>query len=112
MRCVSSVTLEASGTQAATISTEHTLSTLTGQKVYTLFVDCAAMLDGDETELRVYYTTLSAGTERLMYPPLVVRNAPSSMVKQSLPIPSDISCKFTLKQTAGTGRSYPWKVLS
>ena len=109
---MSAVVLESSGTQAATISTEHTLATLTGAKVYTLFVDCANMTDGDETEIRVYYTVLTAGAERLMYPPLVVRNAQSSMIKQSLPIPSDISCKFTLKQTAGTGRSYAWKVLS
>jgi len=50
---MSAVVLEASGTQAATISTEHTLSTLTGAKVYTLFVDCANMADGDETEIRV-----------------------------------------------------------
>lgn len=109
---MSTVTLEASGTQTATIGTEHTLTTLTGLKVYTFFVDCANMVDGDETELRVYYTVLTGGVERLMYPPMVIKNAQTSMIKQSLPIPSDISCKFTLKQTAGTGRNFAWKVLS
>ena|SRR6266496_1072133 len=109
---MSSVLLEASGTQTATIGTEHSLATLTGAKVYTLFVDCFNLVDGERVELRVYYTPLSAGTERLMHPVLVIENAQASPIKQSLPIPSDISCRFTLKQVTGTGRAFPWKVLS
>ena len=108
-------TSEASGTQTATIGTEHTLSgaALTNNKVYVLVVDCAAMADGDEVELRVYTIALSAGTEGLAYI-AVYRNLDGGFdpLKYSPPVPADISFKATLKQTTGTGRSFPWKILS
>lgn len=103
--------LEASGTQAATVGTEHTLSTLTTVKTFVLVVDAGAMLNGDILELRVNTTVLTAGTSRLAYFG-TYRDIQSMPQKISIPIPSDISAVFTLKQTAGTGRSYPWKVLS
>jgi hypothetical protein len=111
---MSAVTLEASGTQTATIGTEHTLggAAITTAKVFTLVVDCAAMVNGDITELRIYSTVLTAGTERLLYGPITIRDAMIPPILISPPVPSDISVKFTLKQTAGTGRAFPWKVLS
>jgi hypothetical protein len=33
-------------------------------------------------------------------------------VQLSIPIPADQPVTFTLKQTAGTGRDFPWKVLA
>ena len=41
-----SVTVEGSGTQTATINTEHTLHTNSGAKVLTLLVDTANMANG------------------------------------------------------------------
>lgn len=104
--------LPVGGTQTAVIGTEHTLTTQTGPAIYRFFVDCANMVDGDELELRVYYTVLVGGTERLMHPVMLIKNAQSSNIKRSLPIQSDISCRFTLKQTTGTGRQFAWKVLT
>jgi hypothetical protein len=103
--------LAVGGTQLAVIGTEHSLTTQTGKAIYRFFVDTANMVDGDELELRVYYTMLVGGTERLMHPVMLIKNAQSSNIKRSLPIQSDISCRFTLKQTTGTGRNFAWKVM-
>lgn len=104
-------TLEASGTQAATIGTEHTLTTLTTNKTFVLVGDTAAMVNGDELELRVKTKVLTGGVLRQAYLG-TYRNFQASPVKLSVPLPSDIEFVATLKQTAGTGRSFPWKVLS
>lgn len=106
-------TLEASGTQTATLTTEHTLSgsAFTSNKTYVLVVDIAAMVNGETLELRAYSTCLSAGTERLMWYATYI-HAQTEAIVMSAPLPSDISCKFTLEQNGGTGRAYPWKVLS
>ena len=99
------------GSQTATISTEHTLATDTTNKTYVLVVDTGAMVAGDVTELRIYTIVRSGGTERLAYIQ-VFRDTQNEPIKYSVPVPADISCKVTLKQTAGTGRAYPWKLLS
>ena len=104
-------TLENSGTQTATVGTEHTLATNTTNKTFVLVVDTGAMVNADILELRVNTTILAAGTSRLAYFG-TYRDIQSTPQKVSIPIPSDISAVFTLKQTAGTGRSYPWKVVS
>lgn len=101
-----------SGTQTATIGTEHTLGSAdTTNKTYVLVVDTAAMVALDVLELRVYTIALTAGTERLAYFQ-VYRDTQNEPMKYSVPVPADISCKATLKQTAGTGRAFPWKLLS
>lgn len=106
-------TLEASATQTATLDTEHTLngSAFTANKTYVLVVDLAALANAETLELRAYMTCLSAGTERLLWFATWI-HAQTEAIVMSAPVPSDISCKFTLKQSGGTGRSYPWKVLS
>jgi len=103
--------LLASGTQTATITTEHTLATDTTNKVYVLKVDLAAMVNGDILELRLYSKILTGGTERLAYV-AVYAHAQGVPAVYSPPLPEDISCKATLKQTAGTGRAFPWALLS
>ncbi len=104
-------TVIASGTQTATIGTEHILATDTTNKTYVLVVDTGAMVDGDVLELRIYTIVLSAGTERVAYV-IEYDNLQGEPQKYSVPVPADISFKATLKQTAGTGRAFPWKVLS
>lgn len=108
-----SLTITASGTQAATIGTEHTLSTLTGPKTFTLHVDANAMTHGsgtaDELELRIKTKVLSGGTERVTYYALIT-GAQDIPIKISLPVPVPQTATVTLKQTAGTGRSFPWAI--
>lgn len=105
----------ASGTQSATVTTEHTLATDTSNKTFVLVVDAAALTVAsgvaDVLELRIYTIALSAGTERLAYI-AIYQGTQSDPIKYSVPVPADISIKVTLKQAAGTSRSFPWKLLS
>ncbi len=105
------ISVIASGTQSATLDTEHTLSTDTANHVYVLAVDAASLAMGDILELKLYTKVLSGGTERLAYH-AVFRNTQSDPAKYSPPVPANISLKATLTQTAGTGRSFPWALLA
>lgn len=107
------LTITASGTQSATIGTEHTLTTLTGPKTFTLHIDVNALSHGsgtaDELELYIKTKVLSGGTERVTYYTLLT-GAQDIPVRVSLPVPVPQTATVTLKQTAGTGRSFPWAV--
>lgn len=110
------VTTQGSGTQAATISTEHTLLDIAIAGTFVFEIDPAAMAAGDILELRIYKKILSGGTLRVAYPMRYDGAQPADeMIKCSVPFSNDLveaaSCRVTLKQTAGTGRSYPWKVM-
>lgn len=107
----STMVLEASGT-VTTDGTEQTLATLTTNSVKTWVLDLAALQNGDTVEARVYTTTLAAGTERLLWAAIPFQHAQAAPIKQSLPIPSDVSVRFTVKRVAGSDRALPWKVLS
>lgn len=98
-------------TQAATVGTEHTLATETGSKVYVLVVDLGPLANGDVVELTIYTKVRSTSTERVAYSASYA-HAQVEPNKYSIPVPSDVSFKATLKQTAGTGRSFDWKLLS
>ena len=103
--------LEASGTQAATVTTEHTLATVATEGTFVLYVDTAAMVLIDEVELRIKTKILSGGTTRefLLETYTHIQGQP---IKASIPVNSDQEVVFTLKQTLGTSRSFPWKVVS
>jgi hypothetical protein len=109
--------LQASGTQAASVGTEQTLADLSSPfAVFQLLVNVNAMQAGDVTELRIYTKVLSSDTISncsALYQQ--ISGAPTGngdQVYLSLPVVSDQEIKFTLKQIAGSARSYPWKVVS
>jgi hypothetical protein len=111
------VVLQGSGTQAATIGTEHTLLDVAIAGVFSFHVDSNAMVAGDILELRIYQIILTGGTRRVAYysGPYTDLQPTDDKIKISVPIANDLTdagaLRFTLKQTAGTGRSFPWKVL-
>ena len=110
------VTAEATGTQTATVGTEHTLRDVATAGTYTLHVDKVNMVAGDVLELRAYQMVLTAGTRRVAYLARFADAQPTDdMIAISVPISNELtdagSLRFTLKQTAGTGRQFPWKVL-
>jgi hypothetical protein len=110
------VTAEATGSQAASIDTEHTLADVATAGVFTLHVDTNVMQAGDALELRVYQIVLTGGTRRVAFKALYVDAQPADeKIKISLPIANELtdagSLRFTLMQTSGTGRTFPWKVL-
>lgn len=105
------LTLIDSNTQAAAISTEHTLSEQTVANTYVLVVDTAALALGDIVELRIYTKVLTGGTARLAYM-VSYANLQGQPNKYSVPVPANIYFKATLKQVLGTGRSFPWALLA
>jgi hypothetical protein len=105
------VTSKASGSQTATISTEHTLTTQTDAGVYVLVVDCNAMANGDELELRIKTKDKAGGASRLAYI-ATYAHVQAEPHKYSVPVPIDTEIVCTLKQIAGTGRTFDWNLLS
>jgi hypothetical protein len=105
------ISVIASGTQAATVSTEHSLSTSTTGKTYVFVVNTANMVNGDELELRIYTKVLTGSTKQLAYLAAYahVQTAPN---KYSVPVPANWSCEVSLKQSAGTSRNFEWALLS
>ena len=107
------ITSNSSGSQTCTISTEHTLATITSSGVYVLKLDLNALVDGstpDELEVRTYSKARSADTERLEKID-TYRGSQGLPIVQTIPCVTDCDCKFTIKQTQGTGRAVPWNVL-
>ena len=100
------------GTQTATINTEHTLNATTPDTtdgIYQLFVDTSAMVAGDVLELRIKEKVVSAGTIRQV----LVATLAGVQSDPGWASPSFIllhGWDMTLKQTAGTGRAFPWSI--
>lgn len=99
------------GTQTATLDTEHTLATITTGKTCVLLVDCLNMVAGDVLILRAKVKTLTGSTAALAYQ-ATYAHAQGEPVKISIPVPALYSVAFTLEQTDGTGRDFPWSVVS
>jgi len=99
------------GTQTATISTEHTLgSAVTAAGTFLLSVNTTNMVNGDVLEIRAKTKVLTGGAEAV-YMLATYAHIQGDPVKMSIPIPSLYSLTFTLKQTAGTGRSFEWNII-
>lgn len=115
---MTSPTLYASGTQTATLTTEHFLTSGSQAGVFTLHVDTVNMAAGDYLELRAYQMVLTGGSQRVAYLMTFQGVQPSDdLIKISLPLGNDLTdpfaVRFSLKQTLGAaGRAFPWKVLA
>jgi hypothetical protein len=104
------VTSVGSGTQTATLDTEHTLDTETTAGTYVLVVDMVNLANGDIVILRIKTKYASGGTSHLAYK-AIYANAQEELVKYSIPVPVDTEIIVTLEQTDGTGRDFPWNLL-
>ena len=110
------VTAQGSGTQTASIGTEHQLCDVNVAGVFSFHVDTSNMAAGDVLELRIYQMELTAGTSRvLVMQQFYGAQLADDIQKISIPVGNDLtdstSLRFSLKQTFGTGRQYAWKVL-
>ena len=106
----------ASGTQTAVINTEHQLFNSTQAGLFSFHVDVVNMAAADVLELRMYQIILTGGTTRVLELLRLFDAQPTdNLIVAFDPIGSDITdsgaIRYSLKQTAGTGRAYPWKVL-
>ncbi len=107
-----------SGTQSATVGTEHTLSSISTAGVFQLVVDLSNLAAGDVVEIRHKRRVLSGGTLLGAGGPTLYVDAQAAedAVHESAPFGNDLTSvvgvEFTLKQVAGTAKSFPWKVLN
>ena len=104
-------TTSGSGTQTAVIGTEQTLATDTTNATYYFEVDVSALQLGDALELRIYVMTLGGGTLRVAWLSTFGPCQPVCPIAVSPPQPSNQEIQVTLRQTAGTARAFPWKLL-
>jgi hypothetical protein len=110
------VTVASSATQTATIGTEHTLYDTAAAASWELGVDLVNMASGDILELRAYKLFKTGGTRRVVVYQMYMDAQPADLVGAvSIPISCGLTdsgaVRFTLKQTAGTGRAFDWEVL-
>jgi hypothetical protein len=103
-----------SGSQTAVINTEHVLNATTPETtdgIFQFVVDIDAMAVGDTTELRIKEKCRTGDTQRTILTSVLL-NDPSADSNLWVS-PSYLlmhGWDFTLKQTAGTGRAYPWSI--
>ena len=102
---------QATGTQAADLGVEHTLSTLGGPHTYTLMVDISDMEYTDTLELRVEVQVVESGGWTRAYSQVLSGSQVDSGYI-SVPVPSPYGCRFILKQVGGVERSFPWTVIA
>jgi hypothetical protein len=104
--------LDQSGTTSAlTIGTETQLgSNDTNNGTFILKFNSNNLALGDVLEARIYVQDLSGGSLTQAWK-ATFANAQINNLKISPPVASDISIQFTLKQIAGTGRTFTWEIL-
>ncbi len=101
-----------SGSQTATLATDHTLRTETaptGGAVYQLRVDTAALANGETLVLRLQSRPRTGDTSRDLYT-VLFDNAQSDPIKDSpaVAVPAGVDVIAILRQEGGTGRAFPW----
>lgn len=101
----------ASGSQTAVINTKHELTASTSSATFVFAVDTANLALGDELELYVDIACESGGTRR-QYLYNVFAHQQADPAKVSVPVSAPYGYACHLKQTAGTGRAFPWFVAS
>ena len=103
------------GTQSAKIGSEIFVSSVNAVGAFLFSVDTVNMAAGDILELRAYKMVITGGTARpealMMY---YGAQPADDYAKESVPISNSLtdvnSLRFSMKQTYGTARLYPWSV--
>ena len=110
------VTAYAQGTLSSNVGSEDFLSSPNVAGTFTLHVDTVNMVAGDVVELRVYQMVLTSGTSRVAYfASYSGVQVADDLIKISVPVSNELTdtnaLRFSLKQTYGTSRNYPYKIL-
>ena len=100
----------ASGSLAAVVGTEHTLATKTLTGVYVVVVDLSALAAGDTATLKIK-TRIASGQNSHLAKTYSFTDAQAVANVYSDPVPIDTEIAVTLTQSAGTARTFPWKLL-
>lgn len=90
--------------------TEQTLASgASAAGLYQLDVDCAAMQAKDEVELRVYKKVNNSAMLGVLWAQSF-SGEQAEPIKQLPPVATPGEIRFTLTQSAGENRTYPWAV--
>jgi len=100
----------AGGAQTTTIGTEHTLATLTTAGTYQLAADLSPMQVGDVVELRIKVKVRAASQSQQVFYASYADLQGQDVVALSPPVPAPFEFVATLKQVAGTSRSFEWSI--
>lgn len=103
--------VESSGTQTAVIGTEHTLASPSTNKTRVLLVDAGNLVSTEVVEFRAYGPVLSGGVSQLIRLSSFTGVVPEPNT-ESPPFVMPQGGSFSLKQTSGTGRAFPWAVIT
>lgn len=104
-------TTTASGTQTATLTTEHSLTTTTTAGVFVLSVNCTNLLNGETVRIRVKTKVLTGDTAESIWDVSFTHSLGDVPIIQTPPLLSMFSYEATLRQDGGTGRAFPWSVV-
>jgi hypothetical protein len=109
-------TVYASGTQTATVGTEHFVSSPNVAGVFVFTVELTAMLAGDILELRAYKMTVTGGSSDVYAFAQIAGARPTDdQVWTCVPLSNALTdtnaLRFSIKQVGGTSRTFPWEVL-
>ncbi|MES2148593.1 MAG: hypothetical protein V4508_02260 [Pseudomonadota bacterium] len=102
-----------SGSQTATPSTEHSISSAIGTDgTYVMIVDATNLPADGVLELRAKRKARAADSQAYAYSASFNGAAPGDPLKISIPVPcaASTSLQFTLKQVGGTGAAFPWSI--
>jgi hypothetical protein len=105
------VAVETSGTQTATIGTEHSLGTPSTAKTRVLQVDLNALLADEVVELIIEEKAVTAGTVRKYLIESFTGGRTDPVVKTT-PSAQPFGGTFKLKQVNGTGRAFDWAIVT
>lgn len=106
------VSIAASGSQTATLNTDHTLVTQTaptGGAIYQLRVDANALANGERVILTLQTKTRTTDTTRTVYR-AEWNDIQSDPIKDSpaVAVVATSDLVAILRQEGGTGRAFPW----
>lgn len=106
------VTQHASGTQSATLDTEHFLGTDpdTTAGVFQFMVELNNMARGDRLEICLYEKINDTGDTARKFFTAVIMNEQSELMFVSPAFALLTGWRFSIQQTDGTGRSFQWSV--
>lgn len=101
----------ANGTQASVVGSKHSLHTTSSNGVFALMVDTSAMVNGDKLEIYIDVGFVS-GAAHIQTHYSIFAHAQDDPGKVSVPVVAPFGATFSIKQTAGTSRSFPWCIVA
>ena len=93
------------------LATEYTVHSTTTAGVYSFVLDTTAMANGDTLEVKVKIKVESGGADVIAYQ-TIFSYLQSDPAKISVPVIAPYGFSCSIKQTAGTVRTFPWAVAS